>query len=78
MGAITFGRGELKTEVSNLRPGMSRDQVLAILGEPDNADVNPLEYTDGAKTFGVFFDDDGRMVRAIEILPGGGETIVVQ
>ena len=78
VGKITFGRGELKAEVTNLRPGMTRDQVIAVLGEPADAKANPLQYPDGARTMNIHFDDDDALVRVSETLPGGVETIIVQ
>jgi hypothetical protein len=75
LGTITFGRGELKAEIGNLRVGMTRDQVLTILGKPVDPAASPLEYMNGAKTMRVFFDDKGALVRITETLPGGIETI---
>lgn len=78
IGTITFGGGEPGTSAKNLRPGMSRDQVIAILGKPADPAANPLEYPDGAKTLKVFLDEKGNLLRVTETLPGGAETIILQ
>lgn len=78
IGKIQFGRGEVSSEASNLKIGMSRDQVIEVLGKPADAKSNPLIYTAGAKTMQVHFDDSNKLIRITEILPGGVETIVLQ
>lgn len=78
IGTITFGPGEAKGELPSLRTGMSRDQVVALLGKPADPAANPLEYPDGAKTLKVFLDEKGNLLRVTETLPGGAETIIVQ
>jgi Ca-activated chloride channel homolog len=78
IGKIQFGRGEVSSEASNLKIGMSRDQVIEVLGKPADPKSNPLIYTVGAKTMQVHFDDSNKLIRITEILPGGIETIVLQ
>lgn len=78
IGKIQFGRGEVSSEASNLKIGMSRDQVIEVLGKPENAKANPLIYTVGAKTMQIHFDESNKLIRISEILPGGTETIVLQ
>lgn len=78
IGKIQFGRGEVSSEASNLKIGMSRDQVIEVLGKPADPKSNPLIYTVGAKTMQVHFDDSNKLIRITEILPGGVETIVLQ
>jgi hypothetical protein len=77
LGAITFGRGELPAEAANLTPGLTRDQVISILGKPKDPKANPLEYPAGPKTLRAHFDGD-KLIRVTETLPGGIETILVQ
>lgn len=78
IGKIQFGRGEVSSEVGNLKIGMSRGQVIKILGKPEDPKANPLIYKVGAKTMQIHFDDSNNLIRITEILPGGSETIVVQ
>lgn len=78
IGTITFGPGEAKDELPSLRTGMSREQVIALLGKPADPAANPLEYPDGAKTLKVFLDEKGNLLRVTETLPGGAETIILQ
>ena len=78
IGAITFGSGEPKAETGKLSTGMTRGEVIAILGKPSDPAANPLEYPDGARTLKVFFDEKGALLRVTETLPGGIETIIVQ
>ena len=78
IGKIQFGRGEVSSEASNLKIGMSRDQVVEVLGKPADPKSNPLIYTVGAKTMQIHFDDSNKLIRITEILPGGVETIVLQ
>ncbi len=77
IGKITFGGGEPKGEAQMLRVGMSRKEVIAILGKPAAPKANPIEFTDGAKTLKAFFRKKA-LVRVTETLPGGAETIIVQ
>lgn len=78
IGKIQFGRGEISSEASNLKIGMSRDQVIEILGKPADAKSNPIIYTVGAKKIQILFDDSNKLIRITEVLPGGSETIVLQ
>ena len=58
--------------------GMSRKQVISILGKPSDPKANPLEYKDGAKNLKVFLNEKGKLLRVTETLPGGAETIIVK
>ncbi|MBG7607981.1 MAG: DUF2135 domain-containing protein [Verrucomicrobia bacterium] len=78
IGTITFSRSEPAAEAGNLRPGMTRDQVLAILPKPADPAANPLEYPDGAKILKIHFNKKGVLLRVSETLPGGTETIILQ
>jgi Ca-activated chloride channel family protein len=78
IGTISFGRGEPKSGVKNLRTGMTRKEVIAILGKPADPSANPLEYPDGARTLKVFFKKRKSLIRVTETLPGGAETIILQ
>lgn len=51
-----------------LRPGMSKDEIVALLGKPDIQENNRFEYELGLLGFGVDyawyvleFDEDGRL-----------------
>jgi hypothetical protein len=65
-------RGTMVSEVLDLlRPGMSRDEVLALLGPPDSERDGMLVYEIGASPFGVdtealrvAFGASGRLVAA--------------
>lgn len=55
---------------TRLRPGMSRDEILELLGPPESAGDNLLIYELGVSGYGVDFDhymlefdDDGALVR---------------
>jgi hypothetical protein len=78
IGKIQFGRGEVSSEASNLKNGMSREQVIEVLGKPEDTKSNPLIYKVGAKTMQILFDDSNKLIRITEVLPGGSETIVLQ
>jgi hypothetical protein len=78
IGKIQFGRDELSSEASNLKIGMSHDQVIEVLGKTSDAKSNPLIYKLGAKTMQIHFDDSNKLIRITEVLPGGSETIVLQ
>jgi Ca-activated chloride channel homolog len=78
VGAVTFGRADLPTEAANLSPGLTRDQVIAILGKPADAMANPLAYPAGPRSVLIHFDNNNTLLRVTEVLPGGGETILVQ
>jgi Ca-activated chloride channel homolog len=78
IGKVKFGRGELTSEATNLKTGMTRDQVIQILGKPTDPAANPLLYTVGSKTIQVLFDDSNKLTRITEILPGGTETLILQ
>ena len=61
-----------------LRKGMTRDEVETALGEPASADGATLSWArPGGRTLKATFQD-GKLVRAVEVLPGGAETILVQ
>ena len=78
LGKVQFGRGDLASEASNLKIGMSRDQVTQILGKPEEPKSNPLIYKIGAKNLHLHFDKSNQLIRVSEILPGGSETILLQ
>jgi Ca-activated chloride channel family protein len=78
IGTITFGGGEPNTQTGKLSTGMTRDEVIAILGKPTDPAANPREYPDGARTLSVLFDEKGALLRVTETLPGGAATIIVQ
>jgi Ca-activated chloride channel homolog len=77
IGKITFGGGKPDTGAKKPSVGMTRKEVIAILGKPADPKANPLEFTDGAKTLKAFFRKKA-LVRLTETLPGGVETILVQ
>lgn len=85
IGSIIFGKADASGTVrppadfEDLRAGMPQDEILAVLGEPaERAPDGTWRYPDGARTVVLHFDAEGQLVRAVEILPGGVENIVVQ
>lgn len=78
IGKIRFGRGEPSTEAGNLNVGMSRDQVIRILGKAADPKAHPLIYKIGPKTLQIHFNESDKLIRVTEVLPGGSETILVQ
>ncbi len=76
VGRITFGPPSVAAGLSALRPGMSRAEVAALLGEPVAGEQ--WRYHDGKRELLFFFDRSGALLRVVERLPGGGEMVVVQ
>ena len=61
-----------------LRKGITAEEVKAILGDPASTEGDVVSWTrPGGRRLVVAFSD-GKLVRAVEILPGGMETILVQ
>lgn len=78
IGRITFGDNERSSQARNLTVGMTREEVLELLGKAPDPEANPLEYPDGSKTLRILFNDKGLVTRVSEVLPGGSETIIAQ
>ena len=57
---------------------MTPDEVLAALGEPSSRQESLWIYAADARTLQARFGADGRLLRVVELLPGGIENIVVQ
>jgi len=64
-------RGAMVSDLmQRLHPGMTRSEVLALLGEPETQDGARFTYALGASAYGIDyeffvieFDGDGRLVR---------------
>ena len=88
LGDVTVGDGVKPAAFpssASLRKGMTVEEVLRMqlsgnLQFKTDDTGNKSEMTvprAGGRTLKIFFED-GRLVRAVEILPGGAETILVQ
>ena len=63
---------------AELRKGMTLDEAKALLGEPASTEGETLVWPrPGGRTLKAAFAD-GKLIRAVEVLPGGAETILVQ
>ena len=61
-----------------LRKDMTVEEVKAIFGDPATTEGETLAWPrPGGRTLKASFAD-GKLVRAVEVLPGGAETILVQ
>ena len=83
IGAIAFGKAgapaPAAADFSGLRPGMTRKEVEEAVGRPTRrGEDGAWRYEVGARVLRVHFDPDGKLVRVVEILPGGIENVVVQ
>ncbi len=84
IGQITFGPGgAAKTapepaDFSVLRPGQSKKEIAAAVGQPARREKRLWTYELGARTIQVHFNAKGKLARVVEILPGGIENILVQ
>lgn len=84
LGSIVFGTagpdGTVRpaADFSTLRPGMTQAELAAALGEPAARDGAVWRYSVGPRTIKLHFDAEGRLVRAVEALPGGVETVLAQ
>ena len=82
IGTVTFGTQPITVPAAAtaaaLRPGMTPDEVLAALGEPSSRQESLWIYSADARTLQARFGADGRLLRVVELLPGGIENIVVQ
>ncbi|NCA81966.1 MAG: DUF2135 domain-containing protein [Opitutae bacterium] len=84
IGAITFGAADASGAVrapadfTALRPGMAKKEVEAAVGTPTRRQKPLWRYEIGPRTLSIHFDGKGKLVRVVEILPGGIENIVVQ
>jgi hypothetical protein len=82
LGEVSIG-GEGRPEArapsrADVCKGMTADEAKAALGEPSSAEGDTLSWPrPGGRTLKATFQE-GKLVRAVEILPGGAETILVQ
>jgi tetratricopeptide (TPR) repeat protein len=83
LGTVQIGGKEGVTAVPAaaapaLRKDMAVDEVKALFGDPAATEGDTLAWNrPGGRTLKATFAD-GKLVRAVEILPGGAETILVQ
>jgi tetratricopeptide (TPR) repeat protein len=83
LGTVQIGGKEGVTAVPAaaapaLRKDMAVDEVKALFGDPAATEGDTLAWSrPGGRTLKATFAD-GKLVRAVEVLPGGAETILVQ
>lgn len=83
LGTVQIGGKEGVTAVPAaaapaLRKDMAVDEVKALFGDPAATEGDTLAWSrPGGRMLKATFAD-GKLVRAVEILPGGAETILVQ
>lgn len=63
---------------AQLRPGMTRKEVAALVGQPGRREKSVWFYEGESRTIRVEFTPAGRLVRVVEVLPGDLENILVQ
>ena len=83
IGAITFGAAGATArtapgDFARLQPGLSKKAVERAVGPPAKRQKFVWRYEFAARLVAVHFDNQGRLLRVVEILPGGIENIVVQ
>ncbi len=84
IGSIVFGKADASGAVhapadfSALRPGMLKKEVEATVGKPTHRKKFVWTYSAASRVLAVHFNELGKLVRVVEILPGGTENIVVQ
>ncbi len=86
VGSIAFGPADASSGLAHppadfaaLRPGMTRKEVEAAVGKPTHRSKGSAwRYEAGPRVWRIHFDKKGRLVRVVEVLPGGVENIVVQ
>ena len=83
IGAITFGAAGAAArtapgDFARLQPGLSKKAVERAVGPPAKRQKFVWRYEFAARLVAVHFNDQGRLLRVVEVLPGGIENIVVQ
>ena len=85
IGSIVFGKAAASGGVRDpadfaaLRPGMAKKEVAAAVGKPTRRGQDRTWlYEAGPRVVRVHFDRENKLVRVVEILPGGIENIIVQ
>ncbi len=84
IGSIVFGKADASGTIhaagdfTALRPGMSKKEVEAAVGKPTAREKPIWRYQLGPRTVTIHFSSRGKLVRVVEILPGGIENVVVQ
>ena len=84
IGAIVFGKADASGtrhaagDFTALRPGMSKKEVEAAVGKPTVREKPFWRYELDPRTVTIHFSSRGKLVRVVEILPGGIENVVVQ
>ena len=84
IGSIVFGKADASGAIhatgdfAALRPGMAKKEVEAAVGQPTERKKPIWRYELGPRTVAIHFSSRGKLVRVVEILPGGIENVVVQ
>ncbi len=78
IGTINFSNGESQAKTIKLGIGMTRKEVIEIIGKPSAKGENPLVFKGKGRTLKVFFNENDTLIRITETLSGGTETILLQ
>ena len=84
IGSIVFGKADASGashaagDFTALRPGMTKKEVEAAVGKPTARAKSIWRYELDPRTVTIHFSSRGKLVRVVEILPGGIENVVVQ
>ena len=71
--SASLRKGMTVEEVLQMKLSVSLEYKASVSGESSEMTVPRA----GGRTLKLFFED-GKLVRAVEVLPGGAETILVQ
>jgi len=81
IGKIKIGDGSDWTGADlsklKLRSGLTEAEIEKLLGKPTRIEDNAWFYTSGKREWKFLFED-GKLLRAVELLPGNAEMIIVQ
>ena len=85
IGSVVFGKAAAAggvpgpADFAALRPGMAKKEVAAAVGQPTRRGKDRTWlYEAGPRVLRVHFDRGNKLIRVVEILPGGIENVVVQ
>ena len=82
IGSIAFGKGDggerEPADFAALSPGMGKKAVEDAVGKPAQREKFAWRYEFDARRIDIQFDELGKLVRIVEILPGGIENVLVQ
>ena len=85
IGSVVFGKASAAggvpgpADFAALRPGMAKKEVAATVGKPTRRDPDRTWlYEAGPRVVRIHFDRGNKLIRVVEMLPGGIENVVVQ